>query len=929
MLSQTICLTRTANSVPSEYPSSLPHHHTLNLKTHNMKMTLLPRTKCILLLSLTLAAISLVWCHRAFAQSRRAETQYPDNVVPVFDQNSAYRPSAANENGPENEEVRREYLNRLLGTYPPGMSPAAYAEALAAARAVPPSPLLRGGDFVPARPGGPPGPDAPTPPWTFPALHPISTPPPVTACSAWIHALAAHPTDSNTVYAGGWGGLAKSSNGGTNWQYLSDTWATQEISSIAIDPVQPGHIYVGTGKNYGPAGFGLHRSFNGGAGWGVLGTAEFQGTIMNTVAIDARTAGSTSFTNIWVANSIGANAGLWRSTTSGLTWVRMRQGPYPPNGIYDIAIDPATNPSTLYISQDGGVFMSTDGGASWGNAIFSTPGQLRVVNSVLYLLAAGGNPSANRLYKRVNQTWTEIPTQCPPNAYWCTQGQPINPGVFAVDPNNSSVILVGNVILFRTADANSPNPTWTHLGFNNMHVDQRALAFSPALNGLAYSGNDGGVWKSLSSGASDTWVNLNQNLPGILPYSVGLSRDDTIIVGTQDNGAVFSPRLGQWDNLWMGDGGHSMMDPNPASGNTLYFTIGWNAQSYWIRIENPRVGGPTEIWADVRPPPLNAELNAGLCSYVPAFSMNPSIPQNLVAACQTVVQSTDRGNPSSWRAIGAPIGGGTQSRAVSHVYEAPSNSSIIYAAAPRVSPAPSDGVFVTTNAASPAPTWTDITGSPGFGGLPAGTQVGALIVHPTNPQTVYVAGNTGIYKSTTMGPPWVSLTAPTAVYTGLALDPTYPTHIFAATRMVGVYHTTINENTWASINGMPLGMFVSGLSFNGTSRQLAASTYGRGIYMLDLDDIPPTVVITTPANGATVGGIVTVAATATDNHRVAGVQFKLNGFNLQAEDTTFPYSIAWSTWGLTGNHTLTAVARDASGNLGTSLGVTVTVKQSE
>ena len=187
-----------------------------------MKMTLIPRIKWILSLSLTLAAISLIWCCNAFAKSRRAEAQIPNNVVPFLatDEDLDYRPSSANENGPENDEVRREYLNRIFGTYPPGMSPAAYAEALAAARAVPPSPLLLEGSFVPAQLGGPSTPKIPTP-WTFPALYPIATPPPVTACSAWIHALAAHPTDSNTVYAGGWGGLAKStSDGGTTWQYV-------------------------------------------------------------------------------------------------------------------------------------------------------------------------------------------------------------------------------------------------------------------------------------------------------------------------------------------------------------------------------------------------------------------------------------------------------------------------------------------------------------------------------------------------------------------------------------------------------------------------------------------------------------------------------------------------------------------------------------
>ena len=93
------------------------------------------------------------------------------------------------------------------------------------------------------------------------------------------------------------------------------------------------------------------------------------------------------------------------------------------------------------------------------------------------------------------------------------------------------------------------------------------------------------------------------------------------------------------------------------------------------------------------------------------------------------------------------------------------------------------------------------------------------------------------------------------------------------------------------------------------------------------DPTPPTVSITAPASGATVSGTaVTIAATASDNVGVAGVQFKLDGTtNLGAEDTTSPYSVAWnSTTATNGSHTLTAVARDAAGNIGTSAGVTVT-----
>ena len=91
------------------------------------------------------------------------------------------------------------------------------------------------------------------------------------------------------------------------------------------------------------------------------------------------------------------------------------------------------------------------------------------------------------------------------------------------------------------------------------------------------------------------------------------------------------------------------------------------------------------------------------------------------------------------------------------------------------------------------------------------------------------------------------------------------------------------------------------------------------------DTIPPTVSITAPTSGATVSGTVAVSATASDNVGVAGVQFKLDAANLGAEDTTFPYSVTWnSITASNGSHTLTAVARDAAGNIGTSPVVTVT-----
>lgn len=92
------------------------------------------------------------------------------------------------------------------------------------------------------------------------------------------------------------------------------------------------------------------------------------------------------------------------------------------------------------------------------------------------------------------------------------------------------------------------------------------------------------------------------------------------------------------------------------------------------------------------------------------------------------------------------------------------------------------------------------------------------------------------------------------------------------------------------------------------------------------DTTPPTVAITAPLNGATVSGTIALSANATDNVAVASVQFRVDGVNSGAPDTSAPYAISLNTTLLSnGNHTLTAVATDTSNNSSTSAAITVHV----
>ncbi len=91
------------------------------------------------------------------------------------------------------------------------------------------------------------------------------------------------------------------------------------------------------------------------------------------------------------------------------------------------------------------------------------------------------------------------------------------------------------------------------------------------------------------------------------------------------------------------------------------------------------------------------------------------------------------------------------------------------------------------------------------------------------------------------------------------------------------------------------------------------------------DYITPTVALTAPANNATLSGTNTISATAGDNVEMGMVQFKVDGFNVGAADSASPYSIQWNTATVSnGPHLLTAVARDAAGNITTSALRTVT-----
>lgn len=125
---------------------------------------------------------------------------------------------------------------------------------------------------------------------------------------------------------------------------------------------------------------------------------------------------------------------------------------------------------------------------------------------------------------------------------------------------------------------------------------------------------------------------------------------------------------------------------------------------------------------------------------------------------------------------------------------------------------------------------------------------------------------------------------------------------------------------------MKVGKVLSSLTILAVFLSLAVSCQVIELILGGDDDTPPVVIITSPAQGATVSGVVPVTATATDTEGVFRVVFYADDLSF-AEDRTSPYRVNWDTTALaSGTHYLKAVAYDDSGNSADSTVVEVFVQ---
>lgn len=125
------------------------------------------------------------------------------------------------------------------------------------------------------------------------------------------------------------------------------------------------------------------------------------------------------------------------------------------------------------------------------------------------------------------------------------------------------------------------------------------------------------------------------------------------------------------------------------------------------------------------------------------------------------------------------------------------------------------------------------------------------------------------------------------------------------------FYSTYGYHAMAGTYGLPSGATSSWIQNMSLSSPEAPS-----------DSTPPSISITSPANGATVSGAITISANASDNVGVTRVEFYIDG-TIFSTDTGAPYSASLVTGSYSnGSHTITAKAYDTAQSAESSIGLT-------
>jgi hypothetical protein len=678
----------------------------------------------------------------------------------------------------------------------------------------------------PPPPPGPPGPPDPPSKAKWTVLGPRNI-------GGRVRALAAHPTDGETIFAGSANaGVWVTNNGARTWRSLWFDEDVLEIGALAIhltNPAKPNGdvtLYAGTGTiefadpTIFPAypGVGIMKSVKSGA-QGTWVKVPVPLTDITAIVVDLKTIAGGPKTTVLYA---GGSGGLYQSQNGGSTWTLVTA-----SNIRSLALDPA-NDKWLYagIANQGIVRINrTTMAATDFNSNVAGPfpysNMVAIGQSSPFTIYAKYDDVVYR-YNRNTKKWKNLGAHGDSTyEYWNE--------CLGVDPKNSDIVISGGVGLERSSDGGE---SWTEVSLDS---DHHAVAFSSIDSLIVYVGNDHGVRKGSYSSPDEnvTWTKAHNGL--ILTHYNGLGASgigpNVIGGGSQDNGTHRTIGGLTWDPLWVGDGGAFLYDPDDPY--TMYYV-----ESYALGdADNGDIYRSTDGGAA---DPTQADTTGFQGPFVTPLVIDPNSPKAnrilFAGGVTRVYRSTNGG--MSWSASSPNMNGEVRSLSVS-----PQSSAVMFAGTQVGS------VWRSTNGGATTANWKKIT--PGSGAPIPGRRLTSVMADPLYTYGVYVTF--GGLNTSTPGQPghlfhaiskddgslynWEDRSGdlPDIPAYSVAIDPDNSQRMWIGTD-IGVFESNDGAVTWLADDGLP-NVVVTELRVREGNDVLRAATYGWGMWQRRI--VPP------------------------------------------------------------------------------------------
>jgi autotransporter-associated beta strand protein len=422
-----------------------------------------------------------------------------------------------------------------------------------------------------------------------------------------------------------WGGIWKTTNGGTTWTPLTDKQATLSISSLAFDPTDPNRLLAGTGLTANGSVLGLAASGglrngllytqDGGNTWTSLGAATFAN--QSVVGVAARgnvlVAGTYEISGFAAATERNTGA-LYRSTDGGANFTKISgaTGTGLPNGPISSIVGDPNNPNRLYAAvtepdattagkASTALYVSDDTGAHWSQVFGAAQaaGKIQSSTQTILKIATGpgravalalvdypntGGSKVTGLFWSGNSgaSWSPLPLPALTSTD-LNQGS-VNSAI-AIDPNNKNLVYVsgdGNTnatlpafrIDVSTMTVNSITDGNTANG-STVHSDSRAITFDAS--GRLILTSDGTIYaRTNPQSDSGAWSRISGNVSAFEVYRVGYDAvGKRLAAAAQDNGVTIqSGRNAPLWNAVMGADGINLFVNDvtfAASGRSVFY----------------------------------------------------------------------------------------------------------------------------------------------------------------------------------------------------------------------------------------------------------------------------------------------------------------------------------------------------------------------